>query len=293
MIQGTCKLCGCAAELEVSHFIPKFVGKWIKKTSITGFIREHNNPAKREQDTAKEHWLCRNCEELFSKWETEFATNIFFPFVDGGQSTASYGPWMSKFCASLSWRTLTYIRSINPTDDQPEDYYLSLAAAETHLRSYLLGQTENLNEFEQHLFPLDQISSTTVQGLPSNMNRYFLRIISMDIIGNQTDLFVYTKIPSFMLLGLVKAKEPRKLRASRVAIKFGKITPRRYWWPNGFANYVVEKANEVSAAYQRIPQKDLDKFEDYIRRNPEKAANSQLFKAFLHDYEQFGEKVFK
>lgn len=293
MAQGICKLCGTAAELEVSHFIPRFVGKWIKKTSITGFIREHNDPAKREQDTAKEHWLCRDCESLFSKWETEFANTVFFPFVDNGQSIASYGPWMPKFCASLSWRTLTYIRSINPSNDQPDDYYHALAAAESHLRNFLLGRVENLDEFEQHLFPLEQIESTTVQDLPANMNRYFLRTIAMDIIGNTTDIFVFTKIPSFMLLGLVKAKEPKKLRASRIAMKSGKVSPRRYWWPNGFANYVVEKANEVSAAYQRIPQKDLDKFEDYIRRNPEKAANSKLFKAFLHDYEQFGEKAFR
>src|SRR5712672_3294772 len=98
MIQGTCKLCSKSSSLEMSHFIPRFVGKWIKKTSITGFIREHNNPSKREQDTAKEHWLCRDCENRFSEWETAFANNVFFPFVDSGQSVATYGDWMSRFC---------------------------------------------------------------------------------------------------------------------------------------------------------------------------------------------------
>ena len=65
-MQGKCRLCQIESELEISHFIPKFVGKWIKKTSITGFLREHNEVHKRAQDISKDHWLCDSCEDLFS-----------------------------------------------------------------------------------------------------------------------------------------------------------------------------------------------------------------------------------
>jgi len=41
-MKGICKLCGNNDVLKESHFIPKFVGKWIKKTSVTGYIREKN-----------------------------------------------------------------------------------------------------------------------------------------------------------------------------------------------------------------------------------------------------------
>ena len=60
-MKGICKLCGKNDDLRESHFIPKFVGKWIKKTSVTGYIREKNEVQKRAQDIAKEHWLCGDC----------------------------------------------------------------------------------------------------------------------------------------------------------------------------------------------------------------------------------------
>jgi len=247
--------------LKESHFIPKFIGKWVKRTGITGYIRESNEVHKRAQDIAKEYWLCGDCEALFSEWEREFANKIFYPFADKGESVASYGEWMSRLCASLSWRTLTYIRSKNEAEQKSDDYNKALDDAERHLEKFLLGEESNLNQYEQHVFPLERIESTTKSGLPPNINRYFLRTISMDIVGNSTDLYVYTKIPCFIILGVIKAKDLRKMRSSRIALKHGKISPREYWWPDGFINYIVEKAQAVSDAYDKIPEKHKASFE--------------------------------
>ena len=290
---GKCKLCGNEGYLEESHFIPRFVGKWIKKTSITGYLREYNEPHKRAQDTAKEYWLCGECEDKFSAWETKFANTVFHPFVNGKTSVASYENWMSKFCASLSWRTLTYIRFKNPKKDQTEKYYETIGIAERHLANYLLGEVDNLYQYEQHLFPLEGIDSTTSPHLPPNINRYFLRTMAMDIVGNDSNLFIYTKLPCFIFLGVVKCKEPGKIRPSRIAIKQGKISPREYYWPDGFINYIVEKANVVGDAYDSIPKEHRDKIEQYVVDNPEKAVNSKLFEAFMHDYKMFGDDVFR
>lgn len=292
-MNGKCKLCGNEGELEESHFIPRFLGKWIKKTSITGYLREYNEPHKRVQDTAKEYWLCGECEDKLSVWETKFANTVFHPFVSGKSSVALYEDWMSKFCASLSWRTLTYIRFKNPKKDQTDEYYEAIWKAEQHLANYILGKVDNLNQYEQHLFPLEAIDSTTSPDLPSNINRYFLRTMAMDIVGNDKDLFIYTKIPCFMLLGVVKCKAPGKLRHSRIALKQGKISPREYYWPDGFITYIVEKANVVSAAYESIPQEHREKIEQYVIDNPDKAVNSRLFEAFIHDYKMFGDDVFR
>jgi len=292
-MKGVCKLCGNHGDLEESHFIPKFVGKWVKKTSITGFLREQNELHKRAQDTAKEYWLCGDCEDKFSIWETKFANTIFHPFVSEKKSEAAYDNWMSKFCASLSWRTLTYICSKNPHKDKPQEYYDTVDDAKDHLASYLLGKVDNLEQYEQHLFPLDAIDSTTSSHLPSNINRYFLRTMAMDIVGNDSNLFIYTKLPCFMFLGVVKCKEPGKMRSSRIAIKRGKISPRDYYWPDGFIDYLVEKANAVSEAYDFIPKEHRDKIEQYVIDNPEKAINSKLFEAFIHDYKMFGDDVFR
>ena len=40
---GKCALCGEDKELQLSHIIPKFIGKYLKNTSI-GNIRSHENP---------------------------------------------------------------------------------------------------------------------------------------------------------------------------------------------------------------------------------------------------------
>lgn len=291
-MRGICKLCKKEAKLEESHFIPKFIGKWVKKTSITGYLREKNQVHKRAQDIAKEYWLCGECEDLFSSWETAFANKIFHPFVNGKTSMAHYDSWMSMFCASLTWRTLTYIRSKNIRDEDRAEYNFALDNAENHLGNYLLGKTNNLNQYEQHIFPLESIKSTTESRLPPNINRYFLRTMAMDIIGNSTDLFIYTKLPSFMVLGLINGSEPKKMRNSRVALKSGKISPREYWWPDGFINYVAGKAEEITETHQKIPANQLKKIEELALRNPEKTVSTKQFKAFLHDYEQFGDDVF-
>lgn len=289
---GVCKLCDRDRELKESHFIPKFVGKWVKKTSITGYLREKNELSKRAQDTAKEYWLCDDCEQLFSGWEREFANKVFYPFVNDGKSVANYENWMSKFCASISWRTLTYLRSRNPQDELDQERRKQLDATQAHLQKYVLGQVENLDQYEQHLFPLEKIESTNSSELPSSINRYFLRTIGMDIVGNSTDQYVFTKIPSFILLGVIKAQNVRQMRSSRVAIKSGRISPRAYRWPDGLATYIFEKAEEIVALHQRIPQSHLDSFEEQMKENPERVLKSKQFGAFVDDYERFGKDVF-
>lgn len=292
-MHGTCKLCKKEADLEISHFIPKFIGKWVKKTSITGFLRENNNINERAQDLAKDYWLCGECEDLFSTWETHFANKIFYPFVDESQTIASYSDWLPKFCASLSWRTLTHIRSKNSKEDKPDDYWKSLDKAESHLSNYLLGKTDNLNQYEQHLFPLERIESTSATGLPANINRYLLRIVAMDIVGNTKNLFIYTKLPSFMLFGFINVDNPKEMRSSRISLKYGRLSPRDYRWPDGFIDYVVEKSKEITELSGKISEKQQEKIEEFIKNNPDKAADSKQFEAFLHDYEMFGDDVFR
>lgn len=291
-MNGTCRLCNKEDDLKESHFIPKFVGKWIKKTSVTGYIREKNELHKRAQDIAKEYWLCGCCEQLFSNWEREFANKIFYPFVDQGKSVASYGNWMSKFCASISWRTLTYIRSKNPNDELNQERKDLLDGVQEHLSKYLLGAANNLYQYEQHLFPLEKIESMDSFRLPPSINRYFLRTLGMDIIGNNADQYIFTKLPLFILLGVIKAKNINAMRSSRISIKSGALSPREYRWPDGFVGYLFEKADEIIALHQSIPQKHRDSFDRYIRENPEKVIKSKQFQAFLDDYERVGDDVF-
>lgn len=291
---GTCKLCKNEKELKNSHIIPKFIGKWVKKTSITGRLREKNEIHKPKQDTTKEYWLCGDCEQLFSNWEREFANKIFYPFVDNDLSNAKYSNWLSLFCTSLSWRALTYIRSKNQNDPSSKEYNIAINDAEKHLSKYLLGQVSNLFEYEQHIIPLETITTASVGNMSANINRYLLRTMAMDIVGNETtEIFIYTKLPSFIILGIVRTKYSSKMRPSRVSLKSGRISPKDYWLPGDFNGYMNEKAEEISILHNSIPINQRDGFDEYIQNNPKKAINSKLTEAFLKDYNLFGDSVFK
>ena len=293
MPNGACKLCNVEGELQLSHFIPKFVGKWIKDTSATGFIRLNQSVNKRAQDTAKDYWLCRDCERLFSGWEREFANKIFYPFVNEGKSEAVYGGWLAKFCASLSWRTLTYIRNANPDGHKGYDGVdESLDQAQLVLADFLLGRSSNLGKYEQHFYPLEAFSETNVHNLPTNINRYILRNMHMDLLYGEKGVMVYTKLPCFIILGLTGHIESPRMRSSRVAMGSGKVSPRKYWWPTGFAEYMFSKAREISDLYKNINPKQQQVIDSALKANPERAAASKTIEAFNHDRKIFGDRAF-
>lgn len=290
MPAGICRLCKNETELKLSHFIPKFIGKWVKETSATGYIRFNQSINKRAQDIVKDYWLCGSCEQLFSKWEREFANRVFFPFMNEGKSEANYKTWLSKFCASLTWRTLTYVRSQNSARSEIAER--NLDEAETALASYILGSSDSLGIYEQHLYPLEEMAETNVRDAPPNLNRYFLRTMQMDLLESESSIIIYTKLPGFMLLGLTGHKESKQMRSSRVALKEGRLSPRKYWWPTGFAEYMFEKVRGIVATYASMDKTQKDKITQSILDNPERFKKSGTFKAFEHDLAMFGRKAF-
>lgn len=287
-MRGRCKLCLKDSELENSHFIPKFIGKWLKKTSITGYFRESENTQKRKQDIPKQYLLCGDCEDLFSRWETKFANQIFYPYVKDPSIVKSYGPWLAKFAASVSWRTLIYMMSVRNLGEKDENFICDLQSAEHGLRKFLLGDEANLYKFEQHLYPVDKIESTNHFDLPTNINRYLLRTIAMDITQSPNEIFIYTKLPKFILLGVVKSDCTKKMRSSRLSISNGRFGPRTYNFPDGFGNYLIESAKEIWNRYDDIPEDQRKKIEQYAMDHPDKVLNSDLFEAIMDDYKMFG-----
>ncbi|MFM2588225.1 hypothetical protein [Vibrio sp. TBV020] len=292
-MEGCCKLCRKESKLEKSHFIPKFIGKWSKNTSITGYFRQPSAPSRRMQDLHKEYWLCGNCEDIFSVWEREFANKVFYPIVDKGKDTVLYGRWMAKFAASLSWRTLTYVRHQSKIDNHSENYLKTIEAAQNGLASFLLGQDDNLYSFEQHVYQVGTVKSDGGLDLPANINRYMLRTIAMDIIGNDEMILTYTKLPSFIFVGVIKSKHSKDMRSSRISLSGGIVSPRTYVFPPGFYDYLVTSAQKISDTYDSIPLEHLKKINQFVLDNPDKAKNSKLFEAIKHDVDMFGNDAFQ
>ena len=74
---GVCGLCSDNGEILESHIVPKFIYKWIKDTSLTGYLRNLKEPNIRRQDGLKMYLLCGACERKFSESEKWFSEKIF------------------------------------------------------------------------------------------------------------------------------------------------------------------------------------------------------------------------
>src|SRR5437870_2519070 len=190
-MQTACSLCGKGKELRASHIIPKFVGKWLKKTSGTGFMVSATQASKRVQDLTILHLLCSECEQRFSKLETYFANEIFFPFHEKKARSFAYDRRLEAFVISLCWRAIK-IRYQEFKDDQPQlSSYVDLA--ELDWRKFLLCERPGVTPYENHLIFFDYAEKG--DGLPPRFNWYTLRAVDATLAANSKRAFSYVKLP--------------------------------------------------------------------------------------------------
>ncbi len=240
-MNSKCRLCGQQKELKESHIIPKFVINWIKKTSATGFLRQAINPNKRIQDGIKKFFLCTNCENLFSKFETYFANNIFYPYLNQERDSFQYDSNLKKFIVSINWRILSDsidgFSNINPIMGQ------FAKSAEIVWRDYLLGNRTDLDEFKTHLFFLNYIQNHN-DNLPKKFQFYTLRGIDGTIYYNSNLVHVYGKLPMFIMFSTIHPSNLEGWKNTEI-FDAGKIgMPQEISYP-GFGDFLKSRA-EIS-----------------------------------------------
>lgn len=208
-----CRLCNEHRPLQHSHILPAFVFKWLKKD---GFIRHAESINQRAQDGAKAYWLCSSCEALFNGWETRFANEIFHPTNEQGLSTLRYGEWLLKFCASISWRSLLYIRERSSLTEYSQEEIDSVSDAQKTWAEFLRGERDHPGTFEQHLVPFGPIKTNTSIKFPPNINRHLLRNVEIDLARGASTIFVFSKLGRLAVLGFVRLENPIVGSAARL-----------------------------------------------------------------------------
>jgi len=191
---GKCSLCLGTKQLTESHIIPKFVGKWLKATSATGFMTDAQNPKERVQDLPTLPLLCSDCEERFSRLETYFANEIFRPFHEKKIRAFEYDARLQSFVISLSWRILK--ASYTEVKQEAPHYSSFLDDAEADWRDFLLGRREHIDPYENHIFFLDGEAEGQV---PNKFEWYTLRAADTCLAGDEKRVFAYTKLPGMIL----------------------------------------------------------------------------------------------
>lgn len=293
MTIGSCRLCGTVSELQESHVIPKFVYKWMKETSGTGYLRFGMQPNKRAQDGYKFYWLCEDCEQRLNNWETEFSKRIFHPFIHDDTDQAQYGTWFLPFCVSISWRVLNLFMEQHNLDHFSEKHLKSAERAREVWKEFLLGKRPHPEKYEQHFLPMNVIESYTYPDMPPNINRYILRSVDIDAACNEKSAIIYSKLGRFVIIGFLEEPHPNQWVGTKVHVKSGVVGQRKYILPEIFGNYFANRAKRINSIYEKISEKQNKKIEETFLKDLDRAAESESFKAIDHDVRLFGKAAFK
>lgn len=286
-----CRLCERETKLEVSHIVPKFIYKWLKDTSATGFIRCGLEPNKRVQDGFKEEFLCPECEDLFCNWETEFSKAVFHPLVSKQTHKFRYSEWMLKFTVSLSWRVLKYMLEKHELPHFNDAMTTEAHNALKQWEQFLLGKQPHPGRFQQHVIPLDQIDSAT-KLLPLNINRYLLRSVDLDAVTSGEQAYVYIKLPYVLVIGFIHIKRPDDWRGAKVHVKNGVLGSEEYLIPEFVIDHLIEKAERSDEIKDKFSDKQNEKIVNAVRNNVERVRSSGTLDALKGDVSLHGNKVF-
>ncbi len=286
-LSSSCALCAECAPLCVSHVLPAFIFRWLRKSSATGHFRFVQSPDRRVQDGIKLPLLCEECEGRLNQFETAFATGLFHPWNANSGTPIRYGSWLLKFCVSISWRVLKYVEDQTGLQHLDPAQKESAKAAMERWSNFILGIEPHPGPFEQHLLPLDPVESYSINEMPNNINRYFLRAVEMDLPRGAKSAYTYAKFGKFALFGFIQPPA-QKWVGTKVHVRSGLIAPREYQLPRELMDYFSERARRYGEASARISDKQQDKIEGEIFRNVDRLKSSATLDAMLHDQRLFG-----
>ena len=297
-----CKLCKKNMELIDSHIIPKFVFNHLKKTSLTGKLRMTQNPDLRVQDGIKLPFLCKDCETLLNQWEKPFCEQIFKPLHDSESKIESlkYGDWALRFAVSVSWRVLEYWRCERSLEGLSDVQLQATEVALESWRKFLLGRANQVNRFEQHVLPIvgnelpiDVIKSTSAEGISPFLNRYLIRGTQMDVIASEHSAFVYSKLGRVLIFGFIKEPCRSKWKGTKIFGIEGTIKSRGNSIPQYIGKYLNEKAEFSRAKYNSMSLKQDKMVSEIQKKNLNRIAELEIFRAMQLDVELSGKDAFK
>ena len=276
---GFCSLCGHDRDLQESHIIPKFVGRWLKKTSASGFLVNANHASKRVQDLITLNLLCHDCEERFSKFETYFANNVFFPFHEKKAKSFEYDGRLELFIISLSWRVLNMHYE---TFKLKYPHFSSLIdQAEIHWREFLMGSKQTISPYENHLLFLDYLKRG--DGIPPRFNWYTLRAVDATIIANKKRISVYVKLPWMIFVSSIYPTTLKDWQGTTIR-ESGTITTRQSNKDGEFGRFLLDRATiALTSSPGPSPEISKNRLLKAIKKNPQKFFESDTIQTMIEE----------
>jgi hypothetical protein len=291
---GSCRLCGKTRSLQVGHVVPAFVYRWLKATAALPYLRSGANPNIRLQDGWKRRWFCQTCEQQIGRFERAFADNLFPLIVAERPAPYQHGPWLSRFIASVVWRTQMLYSEREDAFDfcTPEQTALLPLAAE-RWRAFVRGEVDAPGIHELHLIPMATIADfQSGRELPPNFNRYTLRAIEINVGGGATETFAFVKMGPAVALGFFQPPPPGTWEGTVVAVDNGQVGGQMHV-PIQFLDYLIDRAKRIHAAMRSKSPRQREKIAKALLENIDRAAASETIRATHADVLRFGmDRVF-
>ena len=200
---------------------------------------------------------------------------------------------MLKFCASVAWRSLLYIKQRQLVTQLSEHQVALIDDALLTWSRFLRGEYKHTGAFELHLLPFAEIAETGMKGLPPNINRYLTRAIDIDYGANDSVCFTYSKLGPFAVFGFVQpGYSVREWKGTKVHHRGGWFGPGVYKLPTELAEFLFDRARGASKAMEKMSPLQQQKIAKTIRDNPDRFVQSGLFRAMQRDVEMFGSEAF-
>lgn len=206
-----CELCKSGQCREDSHIIPKMVYRWLKRISLTGYVRATPDPNIREQDGPKTKLLCPACEDVFNTYETEFSKVVFHHIHSegGNDHTFDYEQWFHRFAVSVSWRCLLFLTKQDIDSPFPFAHGGHVNRALDIWRAYLNKERADIASNVQHLIILDEVASSTGIENDFDLYLYIQRGIDFNTMHSENEAYIFTKLGKVMIAGVILNEDPR------------------------------------------------------------------------------------
>lgn len=218
--KNKCKLCLNQKELRQSHIIPSFVGKWLKNTSVTGYLRKAVKPNKRAQDIVKRKLLCSKCEGLLSKDEKIFSEKVFYPYVKkeldewgiakGSVKKIEHEEWLLRFVIGLQWKALMTSEDLTTLKIDAETQKIFGQAIKTvseGWRKYILGERMNSGESRHYVIFLQNLiagKGLLPKDISDHVNAYLLRSVDATLAYSKKNMLLFSKMGPVALVSGIK-----------------------------------------------------------------------------------------
>lgn len=281
-----CAFCNKDKETLESHRIPKFIVKWLKQTSPTGYLRQVVNPNVRKQDFQKERLLCFDCEQLFSRFEDYFAKEVFYPFVKNDLQKVQYDERLKKFAISLHWRMgLSALHN----KEVPSIIKIFLKRFLNMSRLYLLGKIERF-PYEQHISFMGEIADISFGvEIPPRLHQYLLRSIDSTVISDKKKRLIpktiwhFVKLPYIAFVTFIRPRTNSEWVGTKIE-DAGVLNTKQEIRDGRYGGFLLDRARIANEKFQNglspIQQQLLT---EAALKNPEKFIHSKTFEAYLAD----------